>query len=129
MRSAGGPVSRVGGRIRGRGEHDGDAGGRGRTPGRNVALTATRGAVLIGVAVIIGIVLLQVDRRRRRRGRRRRHRDGGGTPTTTATPDGSSTTTTTTVSPNGARPPSQVVVQVLNGSGVQGAANAERTAI
>ena len=34
--------------------------GRGRTPGRNVALTATRGAVLIGVAVVIGLVLLQV---------------------------------------------------------------------
>jgi hypothetical protein len=97
--------------------------GRGRTPGRNVALTATRGAVLIGVAVVIGLVLLQVVDDAGGGGGGGAASGGGGTPVTTAAPDGSSTTTTTTVSPNGARPPSQVVVQVLNGSGVQGAAN------
>jgi len=97
--------------------------GRGRAPGRNVALTATRGAVLIGVAVIIGLVLLQIVDDAGGGGGGGAASGGGGTTFTTAAPDVSSTTTTTTVSPNGARPPSQVVVQVLNGSGVQGAAN------
>ena len=91
-------------------------------PGSQRRLDRHPGRVLIGVAVVIGLVLLQVVDDAGGGGGGAAS-GGGGTPVTTAAPDGSSTTTTTTVSPNGARPPSQVVVQVLNGSGVQGAAN------
>jgi hypothetical protein len=100
--------------------------GRGRGAGRNIAATATRGAVLIGLAVVIGLVLLQVvDDAKGGGGGSSGGSSGGGAVTTTATTaaDGSSTTTTTTtVATNGARPPSEVQVQVLNGSGVAGAA-------
>jgi LytR cell envelope-related transcriptional attenuator len=98
--------------------------GRGRSPGRNLAATATRGAVLIGLAVIIGLVLLQVvDDSKGGGGGGGSSSPGGVTTTVTTGADGSSTSTTvTTVPANGARPASQVVVEVLNGSGVAGAA-------
>jgi hypothetical protein len=97
--------------------------GRGRSAGRNIAATATRGAVLIGLAVIIGLVLLQiVDDAKGGGGASGGSSGGGGTVTTTATTAAGSSTTTTTVATNGARPPSEVQVQVLNGSGVAGAA-------
>lgn len=71
--------------------------------------TAARGAALIGVAVVLGIVLLQVV-------------DDGGSPgggsngTTPAT-NGNNTTSTTLAGPN-----PELLVKVLNGSGVSGAA-------
>jgi hypothetical protein len=102
--------------------------GRGRTPGRNIAATATRGAVLIGLAVVIGLVLLQVVDDAGGGGGGGASGGGGGgggVSTTTATTGtgGSSSTTAVTTPTGGGRPASQVVVQVLNGSGVQGAAN------
>jgi len=96
--------------------------GRGRSPGRNVATTATRGAVLIGLAVVIGLVLLQVVDDSKGTGGASGGGGNGPAVTTTVTTAAGASTTTTTVSANGARPPSQVVVQVLNGSGVAGAA-------
>jgi LytR cell envelope-related transcriptional attenuator len=73
--------------------------------------SAARGAALIGAAVIIGIVLLQVI-------------DdsgvpGGGTPDTPVTNNG---TTATTASGEDGRPPQEVRVLVLNGSSVNMAA-------
>jgi len=99
--------------------------GRGRSPRRNVAATAARGAILIGLAVAIGLVLLQVvdDAGGGGGAASGGGGGGGGTVTTTAPADGSTTTTTAAAPANGTRPPSQVAVQVLNGSGVQGAAN------
>jgi LytR cell envelope-related transcriptional attenuator len=97
--------------------------GRSRSAGRNLAATATRGAVLIGLAVIIGLVLLQiVDDAKGGGGASGGGGGGGGAVTTTATTAAEGSTTTTTVAANGARPPSEVQVQVLNGSGVAGAA-------
>jgi hypothetical protein len=72
--------------------------------------SAARGAVLIGVAVVIGIVLLQVV-------------DEGvppGSGQTAAT--GTSNGGTTTTAKSDVRPPQQVRVLVLNGSGVSMAA-------
>ena len=128
MRNAGGPGSRVAARIRGRGDRDGVPAGRGRTPGRNIAATATRGAVLIGLAVVIGSCCSRSSTTpaAAAAAARRAAAGGGGTVTTTATTgtDGSSSTTADDGTPaGGGRPASQVVVQVLNGSGVQGAAN------
>lgn len=74
--------------------------------------TAARGAVLIGLAVVLGIVLLQVVD------------EGSGGPggtTSATTPNGNATTTTG----SGIRPPEQVRVVVLNGSGTAGAAGLE----
>ena len=97
--------------------------GRGRSPGRNLAATATRGAVLIGLAVVIGLVLLQVvDDSKGGGGGGGSSNPGGVTTTVTTGADGSTSTTVTTVPANGARPASEVAVQVLNGSGVAGAA-------
>lgn len=73
--------------------------------------TAARGAVLVGAAVVVGILLLQVIDDSGGGGR-----VGGGPP-----PTGSNSSTTTTTSSNG-RPPGDVAVQVLNASGVSGAA-------
>jgi hypothetical protein len=72
--------------------------------------TAARGAVLIGVAMVIGIVLLQVV-----------DNGGGGQFTSgpAATDNNTGRTTTTTV---GGRPVQEVAVLVLNGTGVSQAA-------
>lgn len=71
--------------------------------------SAARGAGLIGIAVVIGIILLQVVD----------SGSGGGGQTTGTTPIGK---TTTTRNGSGARNPEQVRVVVLNGSGTSGAA-------
>lgn len=91
---------------------------RRRSTAELVLRTAARGAVLIGVAVVIGIVLLQVV-----------DKDGGGggvaPPVTQANGDDSTTTTTG----QEGRPPSEVRVLVLNGSGVAGAAATQANAL
>ena len=113
--------------------------GRGRPePDQPGAMSAGRGAVLVGVAVLVGLLILLVLNGASGGG-------GGsdttpvtvaptvttaaGTPATTAsrttattTPAKTKTTTTTVKATKGARAPADVVVQVLNGSGVQGAA-------
>jgi hypothetical protein len=98
---------------------------------RSVAFSAARGAVLIGLAVIIGIVLLQVIDD----GTSGPIGDGGGsgarasgtTNTTAATSDSSSTTSTTSGAP--VKPPAEVAVLVLNGSGRPGAATTQSNAL
>jgi hypothetical protein len=77
-----------------------------------VLRTAARGAVLVGVAVLIGIVLLQVIDKGRGGG-------GGAVPT----PSGGQTkgSTTSTTGDEG-RPPAEVRVLVENGSGLNQAA-------
>jgi hypothetical protein len=95
----------------------------GHRRGRDLLLTAARGAILIGLAVIVGVVLVQITNDAGGGG----PSTGGptattGTTVTTGTGGASTTTTTETPSVKGARPASQIVVQVLNGSGVQGAA-------
>lgn len=109
--------------MNGSGDHPEQAGPGGRSPltNRPGGFSAVRGAALIGIAVIIGIVLLQtVDT-----GTTGPIGDRTHTTTTTATtgttaPSG--TTPTTTSASTGARPASSVAVQVLNGSGRKGAA-------
>jgi hypothetical protein len=98
---------------------------------RSVAFSAVRGAALIGLAVIIGIVLLQVIDD----GTSGPIGDGGsvsagGTTATTATPSSNSTgTTVPTTAAAPVKPPAQVAVLVLNGSGRVGAATAESNSL
>jgi len=92
-----------------------------RQPGGGPGFSAARGAALVALAVILGIVLLNaIDD-----GNSGPVGDGGASSstsagTTTDTTGGSPETTTTT----GAAPlpPAEVTVRVLNGSGVGGAA-------
>jgi hypothetical protein len=88
----------------------------GRSADRLILRTAARGAALIGVAVILGIVLLQVVDNS--------GSPGGGGGSATPTSNGSDSTTTTTIAGQG-RPPAEILVQVLNGSGVSMAAQTE----
>jgi hypothetical protein len=105
--------------------------GRGRSPVSNLMRSAARGAALIGLAILVGIVLIGVvDQGSPDSG-------GGGTPTVPSSTDttGSTDTTvaggttltstgaTTTTRKGAGRPPDQVRVAVLNGSEVNGAAN------
>lgn len=84
--------------------------GRGRSAGERLLRSAARGGILIGVAVVIGIVLLQVVG------------DGTSGPgSATPTDDSTNNVTTTTVS--GARSPQEVSVAVFNASGVSQAAS------
>jgi LytR cell envelope-related transcriptional attenuator len=89
---------------------------------RSVAFSALRGATLIGLAVIVGIVLLQVVDN----GSSGPAKAGGAKAGATSTTKAASNTTaapTTTAAPGGAvKPPAQIRVLVLNGSGVTGAA-------
>lgn len=106
--------------------------GKGVGFGRSVAFSAARGALLIGVAVIIGIVLLQVidDGTSGPIGDGGSVSAGGTTDTTGATGstgDSGSTTTTTAATP--VKPPAEVAVLVLNGSGRPGAATAQANAL
>jgi hypothetical protein len=97
--------------------------GEGRNSRRpaTAGFSAARGAALVAVAVIVGIVLLQaIDD-----GNDGPVGDGGPASTTTTTPgstaaptDGATTSTTQVAE----LPPAQVTVRVLNGSGVAGAA-------
>ncbi len=103
--------------------------GKGVGFGRSVAFSAARGALLIGVAVIIGIVLLQVidDGTSGPIGDGSSVGAGGTTDTTGATGDSGATTTTTAATP--VKPPAEVAVLVLNGSGRPGAATSQSNAL
>ena len=83
---------------------------RGPSISDRILRTAARGAVLVGLAVVVGIVLLQVV------DKGAPVNNGGSTPVT----DPRDQTTTTT--PSDVRPPQEVRVLVLNGSGVSQAA-------
>ena len=77
-----------------------------------VLRTAARGAILVGVAVVIGIVLLQVI-----------DKGGGGGGGAVAPPSGGETTgSTTSTTGDAGRPPAEVRVLVENGSGLNQAA-------
>jgi hypothetical protein len=123
--------------------------GRGRGPdsGNNhVVMSAGRGAVLVAVAVVAGLLVLAAVRDSKSSGSAETPVSTLPVATTSATPstnlDGTpaaakgttaagttgttkpkKTTSTTTKSGKDARPNDQVVVQVLNGSGLQGAAS------
>jgi hypothetical protein len=105
--------------------------GKGVGFGRSVAFSAARGAALIAIAVIIGIVLLQVIDD----GTSGPIGDGGsaaadGTTNSTGAgsgTDASSTTSTTAATP--VKPPAEVAVLVLNGSGRPGAATTQSNAL
>jgi hypothetical protein len=100
-----------------------DEGRRNRRPAATAGFSAARGAILVAVAVIIGVVLLQaIDD-----GNDGPVGDGGTTttsstttPASTDTSGGSATTSTTTKAAT--VPPAEVTVRVLNGSGVAGSA-------
>ncbi len=89
--------------------------GRGRSAQDRILRTAARGAALNGIAVVIGIVLLQVVD------------DGGSVGGPQAASNGSNGTTTTT-GPD-VRPVQEVPVLVLNGSGVSQAANTKAASL
>jgi len=93
-------------------------GGRGEVA-RGAGYAAFLGAVLIGVAVIIGIVLLQI-------GDRDTAPRAGASPssksTTTTKPKSSTTTSNTSGSTTPPRSPSQVHIIVLNGGAPSGEA-------
>jgi hypothetical protein len=97
----------------------GGYGGRGQPREGGRVNSAVRGAGLIGLAVILGIVLLQVVDK---------GPSGGGTSassksgTTTTTQGGPSSSQPGTTAAGGARQRSEVRVGVLNGSGAAGAA-------
>jgi hypothetical protein len=113
------------------GARDGTRTGKGVGFGRSVAFSAARGALLIGIAVIIGIVLLQVIDDGSSGPIGNGSVSAGGTTDTTTSSDGgdsgSSTTTTTASTP--VKPPAEVAVLVLNGSGRPGAATAQSNAL
>ena len=103
-----------------------DEGRKGRRP-TTAGFSAARGAALVAIAVIIGVVLLQtIDD-----GNDGPVGDGGPASTTTTTTtttststdsSGSGSSTSSTTSKAAELPPAQVTVRVLNGSGVAGAA-------
>lgn len=84
--------------------------------------SAARGAALVAIAVIVGVVLLQaIDD-----GNDGPVGDGGASSTTsttaTSSPSGSTTSNGTSGTTASTLPPAEVTVRVLNGSGVSGAA-------
>ena len=98
-----------------------DEGRRKRRPA-TAGFSAARGAALVAIAVIIGIVLLQaIDD-----GNDGAVGDGGAASTTTtpstSTDSSGSGSSTTSTTKSAALPPAQTTVRVLNGSGVAGAA-------
>jgi LytR cell envelope-related transcriptional attenuator len=84
--------------------------------GATILRTAASGAVLVGVAVVVGIVLYSVVNGSGGAG------GGGAKAGTTPSSSSASTGTTATTSVNSGRPPAQVKVFVQNASGVSGAA-------
>jgi LytR cell envelope-related transcriptional attenuator len=91
---------------------------RPRDAARLILQTAARGAAIIGAAVVLGVVLLQVID------------DGGSGPSANGGGGNGSAPETTTTTANGdgdgaIRPPEAVKIVVLNGSGVPGAAQAK----
>lgn len=116
------PGSRGGGAPRnGRGDHEG--------PGYVQAVTTrgARGALVIALAVISGVVLLQVVDKGNTGPVGDQSVKAAATTTTTTAPGTSTSVTTATTAAAPARSPAQVVVQVLNGSGKSGAAGALTT--
>lgn len=95
---------------------------------RPLAFSAARAAVLIGIAVVIGVLLLQFidDGTSGPIGEGRKAKSIAASSTTTTAPAASATTTTRS---QGVRPPQQVAVVVLNGSGRPGAATAQTNAL
>ncbi|MFN8034512.1 MAG: LytR C-terminal domain-containing protein [Acidimicrobiia bacterium] len=95
---------------------------------RSLVFSAARGALLIALAVVIGVVLLQViDTGKGPGGKGSGAAAGTKTTTTTTTATGPQTTgatgVTTTAKPTGpVKQPGQLTVVVLNASGVNGAA-------
>jgi len=100
---------------------------------KSVAGSAARGAALIAVAVIIGIVLLQVIDDGTSGPIGDGNVNAGGSTATTAPANSgsgtgsSSTTSTTAATP--AKQPAEVAVLVLNGSGRPGAATSQTNAL
>ena len=110
-------------------EFPGEGSGRRRPPRPKSAagFSAARGAGLVALAVIIGIVLLNaIDD-----GNNGQVGDGGGssssttstTTTTVATGTGGSSSTSSTTKAASVAAPAQVTVRVLNGAGVDGVAS------
>src|ERR1700730_16082368 len=83
--------------------------------GATILRTAARGAVLVGVAVVLGILLLQIVNDSGSSG-------GGAKASSTPNTSRSSSSTTAATIPGQGRPTSQVKVFVQNASGVAGAA-------
>lgn len=92
---------------------------------RGAVSSAARGAALVGLAVLIGIVLLQVVDD----GTTGPIGDGSGPGTAPATTTTRPGPTSTTKAAGEVRPPQQVTVVVLNGSGRPGAATAQTNAL
>lgn len=94
-------------------------GPRDRRPGGGPGFSAARGAALVALAVILGVVLLQaIDD-----GNNDQVGDAATSSSTTSTTVGGADTTDTSAStPAATVPPAEVTVRVLNGSGVAGAA-------
>jgi LytR cell envelope-related transcriptional attenuator len=88
----------------------------------SVAFSALRGALLIGLAVIVGIVLLQVVDDGSSGPAKTGGAKAGATSTTKAASNTTAAPTTTAAAGAAVKPPAQVRVLVLNGSGVTGAA-------
>jgi hypothetical protein len=88
---------------------------------RGAGYAAFLGAVLIGVAVIIGIVLLQIGDRNNT-GPSGAAAPPKSTTSTTKPPSSSTTTSTTSDSATPPRPPSEVHIIVLNGGAPSGEA-------
>jgi hypothetical protein len=84
--------------------------------GARVLRTAARGAVLVGVAIVLGIVLLQVVH-------------DSGTPSAGSGTRVSASTTTTTNATTSTTPTKSGSVTVLNASGVTGAATTRANAL
>jgi hypothetical protein len=102
-----------------------DRGAHGR-PGylQAVATRGARGAIVIALAVIVGVLLLQVVDKGNTGPVGDQSAKAVVTTTTTAKSGTSTSVTTTTTAAQVGRPPSQIVVQVLNGSGKSGIAGA-----
>jgi hypothetical protein len=96
-------------------------GPRDRRPGGGPGFSAARGAALVALAVIIGIVLLQAidDGNNDQVGDAA---SSGSTTTSTTSAGGAGTTDTSASTPPPTVAPAEVTVRVLNGSGVAGAA-------
>lgn len=85
---------------------------RGRSPSDHILRTAARGAALIGVAVVIGIILLQVVD----------NGGSGGSGVTPPTSSGGGGGTTSSTAGDTGRPAQEVTTFVENGSGIANAA-------
>jgi hypothetical protein len=88
-----------------------------------ILLTAARGAALIGLAVVIGIVLLQVV------DNPTGGSDGNGSDTTVSTDGSDGNSNGQDGTTDGTVDPSEVTVLVLNASNVDGAATAQSDAL